>query len=312
MALLKVRRYIYYYELSIDFDPSFTCSDKRFCREFFHQIKAIIDAKDTRRYVENKDKLLFINDFVFKPTEKAIYGKLRSIRKDVFPELINTTTDATRDIEADEEDGIVETTHFVIDYSQKKLFAAIEYNQDGAKFYDLQYYLSQISEGKNWIERVEIYPVIQDVLKTIKNRVKNYSEMIVKVSKTNVGALSKIESGLASSLDNLENYYEQEYAELRLKFDYTNLATAIKTKSRISSLIDKLTGNKKNLDLFDTLKVKAEDSERNNRLQVFDLLIDKLKSEVKVEKREKSRTLNSLDMFEIMTSEIARLKHILK
>ena len=48
---------------------------------------------------------------------------------------------------------------------------------------------------------------------------------------------------------------------------------------------------------YEKLEIIAEDSDKNDRLNAFDLLIDKAKDILQVERREKSRTIISLDMF---------------
>lgn len=306
----KVDRIIYYYELDITFNPIFIAHDGRLVRELFHQIQAVINAKHPSRYVFTGTKNLFINDIGFDPNEKVIWGKLRLLRDD-FPELLHTQTDLTREIEAAEEEGIVETSHFLIDYSKNKTFLAMEFNQAGAKYVDLIDYIAAICQGKNWITAISAYHVVQDVLKDIKKRINNFSEVIVKVSKSNVNAVKKIDTPLYEALDNVQTHFEQEYSELRLKFDYLDIPTAKKTRSVWMKIIDKLTSNKKNLEAFDVFKIKAQDSLKRDKLEAFNLLIDKLSSYISVEKREKSRVISSLDIYEKMKLELNRIRPLL-
>nr|WP_121272488.1 hypothetical protein [Pedobacter schmidteae] len=311
MSLKKIDKIIYYYQLEINFEKGFSANDGNLFRELFHRLLLLVQAKDPSRYVTSLNKTLFINDIDFDPSRKFIYGKIRLI-KDEFPELIHTGTDQTREIEAAEEEGIVETSHFVIDYSRKTKFMAMEYHQSGAKYLDLIDYLKEIGIKQKWISGITVYNVVQDVLKELKSRINNISEMTVKVSKTNVDAIKKIDVPTFEALDNMQDHFEQEYAEIKLKFDYTDLTKAPKTRSTFMTLIDRLVANKKRLNNFDILKIRAEDSLKRNKLEAFNLLIDKLSSDIKVEKREKSRIISSVHMFEMMFKELERIKSRLK
>jgi len=55
--------------------------------------------------------------------------------------------------------------------------------------------------------------------------------------------------------------------------------------------------------------MRAEDEEKNNRLSKFDLLLEKVNSELKVQKKAKSRTLISEDMFDLMVKALGELKY---
>lgn len=48
---------------------------------------------------------------------------------------------------------------------------------------------------------------------------------------------------------------------------------------------------------FETFRVRAKDADARGTLQIFDLLKDDVKDRLSVERRAKSRVLNSIDMF---------------
>ena len=75
-------------------------------------------------------------------------------------------------------------------------------------------------------------------------------------------------------------------------------------KKIVNKIIEKFKKDKGSLNMFDTLRVKAEDGDNRNKLREFDLLNIWVTSEVKVEKREKSRAIVSIDMFEKMKKEL--------
>ena len=55
------------------------------------------------------------------------------------------------------------------------------------------------------------------------------------------------------------------------------------------------------------MEIKAEDESKNNLLEHFDLLLEKVNSEIKVERKPKYRTIISIDMFEQMTKEMYKI-----
>jgi hypothetical protein len=73
-------------------------------------------------------------------------------------------------------------------------------------------------------------------------------------------------------------------------------------------VINVLLKDRTKVEYFNTLEVKAEDSEKNNKLQIFDLLIDKVKDEIFVEKKERYRTLVSDDIIPQMQEKLTLIR----
>lgn len=115
-----VDRVIHYYELEFDFQESFIPSDGNQFRELFQIIIQIAKTKEEIRYQPFGEKSIFIQDVKIDPVSKTVEGKLRCVRKDLLPEIMNTKTDEAKGIEVEDSEGLVETTHFVIDFSKKK------------------------------------------------------------------------------------------------------------------------------------------------------------------------------------------------
>ena len=274
--------------------------------QVFTRIGKLSKDKDKNRYIPLNDRIVFITDIVFNPTDKQIKGKIFNIRMDVFPELINTDNDKVRDIEADEKEGIVETTHFILSYSKKKLLLAYEYNHYGPRISDLIYYITFFGTQESIVDKCDFYPLTRDDLDNYKNRMHRFSFFLAKVHKDHINRIEKIDSELFSAIDTASSISDAEYVTLYLKYDYTKEKSTSKIKKIANKIIDKLRSDKSFLNVFDTLKVKAEDGNNNNRLKEFDLLNIWVKSEVKVEKREKSRAIISADMFEKMVKELKK------
>jgi len=300
-------RKIYFYKLEINYQPSLQPSDGDCFREFYSLITKLAQTKDPLRYQIIGEKILFIQDIKFVPNERKIKGKLRCVRKDILPEIINMKNDITKGIEVEDEEGIVETTHFVIDYSKTEKRIAFEFNQFGARINDFVYYCSVIGESLNATLNVDAIIIAKDNLETVKKQINNCSEIVVRVHKTEINEIEKLDKKLYSALERSIELFTPEYAELTLKFDYKKHPT-LDANSFIQNIISKLISNKKNKSHFETLSIRAQNSYENNRIELFDLLIDKAKVEIRVQKKAKYRSIISEDILEKMTDEIGKLK----
>lgn len=304
----KVRRLVHYYELNFTFRDDFLPADGDQFRELFSIVITLAKGKAAIRYQTFGDKAIFIQDVKINPTEKQVIGKLRCIRKDILPEIMNTVTDEARGIDAKEEEGLLETTHFIIDFSKKKKKLALEFNQFGAKIVDFVAYLQNIGVGKKALKSVGFVPLVKDELKDLKTRINRTSEFIVKVHKDNVAYIQSIDKGLYTALEASIDHFKSEQATVILKFDYRDRVNTKEINGTIDKIINVLIKDKSKTEIFNTLEVKAENSEKNNKLETFDLLVDKVKHEILVEKKKRYRTVVSEDMFPKMKEKLYSLK----
>jgi Txe/YoeB family toxin of Txe-Axe toxin-antitoxin module len=306
--IVRIEKTVHYYLLDFKFNIDFKPNDGDSFREIFRIIVALSTKKSTIRYQRFGEKSIFIQDIKFIPNDKQILGKLRCVRTDLLPEIMNTKTDEARGIEALEEEGLVETTHFVIDYSKKNKILAIEYNQFGAKITDFVQYIQNIGTAKKAISVLGYTPIIKNELSQYSRRINRTSEFIVKIHKDNVEKIKNLDTGLYTALKASLEQFESDYALIDLKFDYRQRKETSKINKSIFNVIRSLIKKPEKTELFNTLTVKAEDEDKNNRLEVFDLLVDKVKSKIKVEKQPRYRTIISEDLYQKIQSEIIRKK----
>lgn len=312
MAIKKetIKRTIHYYEIDIDFHEEFTTagSDGDLFREFFSTIAHLGETKDKMRYQQIGERKIFIQGVRFDTTgKKIIHGMLRCVRADLLPEIMNMTNDMTKGIEVLEDEGIVETTHFVIDYTAKKKKLAIEYNLYGAKITDLLQYWDIIGTTLRCTkEGIKYKPIVKNELSKMKERLGKCSEMIVSVHKDNINAIEKMDKQTYSALKATKEQFNSEYATLSLKYDYRQRATTSEANKSLFNLINNLIKTPESVGLFNVLKAKSEDKLNNYKLEIFDLLIDRVQSRISVEKVPKYRTIVSNHMFEQMKEEMKR------
>jgi hypothetical protein len=303
MAIEMTQRKVNYFEILPEYLVDNTISN---FTQIFTEISKLSKNKDKSRYVFSNEKTLYIRDIVFDPKEKKITGKLLGIRTDVFPELINTVSDTMKDIEADEDDGVVETSHFILSYSKEPLILSIEFNQYGPRVSDFIYYIRQFSFSKEVFEEINFHPYHREDLPSYKKRINRVSLVYAKVHKDSIKRINEFDSELFDAFATAEKVSDAEYVTLQLKYDYQEQTATTKIRTKILSIIDKFVKDKNTLSTFTTLKVRAEDEDRNNKLKEFDLLNIFVKSEIKVQKKEKSRAIISADIFEKMKVELQK------
>lgn len=300
MKIEYVDRKINYFEIK----P--ILSEGKLLSEFnsvFKIIKQLQDTKHRNRFFEHGAKMLYMTDIKFMPEYKHIRGKLLNIRMDVFPELMNTVNDVIRDIEAAESEGIVESSHFILSYKDNDLMLSLEFNQYGPRITDFTGYLTNKGSALQIFEKIDFYPMQRDDLDSYRKRINNISMVTAKVHKDNWKRIQDFDRELFDAFETSSNVSDAEYVTLVFSYDYRDLRSSMKIRSKVMNIIGKLINDKTATNVFNTLKVKAEDEARNNRIKEFDLLNLWVKSEVKVEKKPKSRAIISADIFQKMQDE---------
>lgn len=285
-------------------------------QNLFGEVVKLVKAKDPSRYQYTSEKALFINDIIFdpQPQRSVVKGKLLCVRKDIFPEIINTETDITRPIDALEQEGVVETTHFIIfeknNNKTNKVSICLESNLFGAKINDFIFYITRLGVQLKIIEAASFMPITRNTLTKMKKKIGGISKITIRVREDNIPILNNIDTGVASLFKRASKEFEQEYLTIELKYNIhearenPTISKAVKAKTLVGKFIQHLLDNKKDINNFDTLEIVAENEERNNKLEAFDLLVDHLKDRVKVEKKAKSKVIVSVDMFDKMETSI--------
>ncbi len=313
----ELKRKIHYHELKFTFNDTIDTSmalNKDPFNAFFSMIaKMGGNDKEDARYQEIMDAKIFMQNVSFsRDGTNIITGKLRYVKMDVFPELIDVKTDEITDIEAKENQGIVETTHFLIGVSANKKYLALEYNHAGAKISDFLAYCENIATIKGVFDSIAYETYTREEISTFENRINAITSFRMKIHKNNIADIEKIDKDIITGLKVIEKQFEAEYIELYMKFK-------IKKKKRkqggveqpidqpikqtVLNFIKALSADKNKTNWFDSLEAKARDYEKNLKVSVFDLLADKITSEISVKRKPKQRVILSDDLFEKMKQE---------
>ena len=301
--ITTVERTINYFELKPTLSKEGSTSD---FTAVFKKIIALSRTKSRERFVMNNDKLLYLTDIKFDNTLKRISGKLLNIRMDGFPELMNTKDDAIRDITAAEEEGIIETSHFILSLAKKPMILSLEFNQYGPRINDFIFYLEHFIFKEGVSAKIEYNPFVRDDLENYKKRIHRVSSVVAKVHKDDVKRVNEYDKDLFDAIATAANISEAEYVTLELKYDYRSMPDTSVIRNKILKIINKLISNKKAYSVFTKLVVKAEDNEYNDKLKNFDLLNIWIKTRIMVEKKPKSRVIVSADIFSKMGIDLVK------
>jgi hypothetical protein len=297
-----IDRTVNYFKLTPALSKGKTLSD---FNSVFTDVLKLTKTKSKDRFVKAGDKLLYLNEIKFNPAKLSISGKLLNIRTDAWPEKMNMTDDIITEIAGTDKDGIIESSHFILSYAKSSLILALEFNQFGPRISDFTYYLQGFLKSSAVATGVDFLPYYRDDLPNYKRRINRISFMVAKVHKDEIKRINEVDSELFDAFETASKISEAEYVTLQLKFD-TKTNSSLKFKDKILKIIGMFQEKKETQNSFKTLKVKAEDEDRRNKIKEFDLLNIWVKSEIKVSKRPTSKVIISSEMFELMGIELSK------
>jgi|GEM_PF-1939399 len=312
MGPRKIKRKIHYYALQAEFMPTFAESFSEGLQKAFEEVENHYKQRDKRRFLPYGERVVGLVLHKHDQTKRLIEGKIRSVRSDSFPQLLNIEKEKERDIDAADDEGILEVTHFVISYNDKGANIGIEYNHYGSKVYEIPYILNELLSSSSFTNAGKFKEVIltKDELPRLQSRIRRCSEFIVKVHKENFEKIKSMDGKLYTALSESIKYFESDSALLHLRFELKDGKQTNPIKDLVGRLVTKLIQNRKRSDFFEMLTVRAEDSDKADRLETFDLLIDKIKSDVTWECRPKSRVVLSDDAFGSLAIELSKKRLI--
>jgi hypothetical protein len=300
MANKKIKRTIFFHELTATID---TENSKNFKDSFilqFENFQKMYTSKNEARFFHfDVGRKYMISDILFLDEKTKVRGKILSIRADVFPQLMEEN-DTLVDIDAQKYIGVVEATHFFCSIKKNKIILAIEYNLEGAKESDFVTILRQAGRNLGLFKMIDWTPLTQNTLEQIEERAGRVSEFIMKIHRTNIEQLDA-DLELTKIFGDPQDHFKSTYATYELKFDYRKQSTS-EIRKFITKARNLFKRKPQKMSFMDTFKFKAEDTERGNKLAVFDLLADLLKREREVDRKNTSKVLVSSSMYEELHS----------
>ncbi len=301
-----ITRKIYYYE--IVFRKFKQAEDEnRDYREIIDKIKSSCDNNYKNRFLAKKpgdeNKYGVINYMNFRGKDGLCGFKFIRMRKDVFPQIMNDINASLEDITDAENKSVVESTHIIADYRNKDVLKlGIEFNFEGPRISDFMVYLRQIGASLKFSRSLITTIMSNDTLEEVANKIGDCKMLQIKVLKENVKNVKAHDNELGTVLENLKKFSKSKYFTLNIRLDFEKNNRS--NRDRILKFVRTFTKDKDALDSYEIFKIEAEDTSKDERVfESFDLLMDKIKSRVKVERKVTSKVIITNKMYKLMLSE---------
>lgn len=281
---MKIHRIVYAYKLEIDTNK---------------QIKDVMEGVSNlsleerlfKQFISKDDSPLLLLE-IDSVSENQIKGTYNKLRYD-FPQLIDITSGNIKNIVREDNDLILDRSHFVY-YPQTKILCG-EYNHSGARgFMRFQDYLTEVIPqigGAN-VNQIVFDPVIaQDTLERLGS-VDEIVNIDFKLRAPNIKYLDEIfKFGYGAALDEITDSFK---GSISLKISYENN----KPNFNVGKVIEKLISlvKKSEHSTSERIKLKSKDSE--GKTDCFDLLKDKIARDIFVNTIDDvSRVVDSNQMY---------------
>ena len=305
---IKAKRKITYYHVSLK-GPG---DSQDVMREVLDRIIDNNNTKSNSRRKRTKSGLYMYMQDCNPYGNVYYYCRLLQI-SDSFPEVIDKIEARTEEIDAEYDDnkGIKEETHFVVKFIPGKdtVLFAVESNQKGPKKGEITRYLDQILVNLGYENLWLFEPVFALNLETFMDRIDGVSQVNLMFHHDQIEGFKRYDASLGEMIDAAQRYGESEYVSLKFYIDFKtkqeerHSSTGLKQKlAQLLGIIRNRPEVKQHMHRFD---VRAQDSQNNGRLQLFDLLESKMASEIIAErKRKTSQYFDSTYLYEAIRTQI--------
>lgn len=135
---------------------------------------------------------------------------------DEFPEIFKTTNNSSRDIDHDIDEGLIESTHFILSYKNGNYNLAFEFNQYGARFSDFVYYVSTLGFKLKILEELNTMNIVTENIEQRKSKIGPIGSVLVKVHKSKIKVELKHQSKSLVSSDMLNKMNKEMINKLNL------------------------------------------------------------------------------------------------
>lgn len=258
----------------------------------------LIDRNQNRN--QEPPRPLFMSLAVIMHREKRIRCSLALLRSGRMPMIKQADTFVLMPLE---KGSIAEETHFWIDFSTNNCYMCVEFNPNGPRLSDIEFYLRSVSSGTLRISKsLEITTLMNTSIDKTLAQLKNVLNIDIKMAPQNITQLDNALSGYLTSISTIGQKLKPKFIKIEAMFQ----ASGKSGKSIISSelntgantmvklFIEKFRSNPTNIDCFENFVVRYED--KDGQEEVFNLLKGKkeLIKDVDLKKVKKERDLYEL------------------
>jgi len=234
----------------------------------------LIDKHEKRDKAEPRE--LFMISHRNLPDEKRIRCSMALLRKGKQPKL--KPTDKFKLLPFSDMDGdIAEETHFFIDYSTSQCVICAEYNDNGPRMSDLEFYLRSVAGPSNLriAKATEVAAFFTNTLEDTLANMKNVLHMDVKFKPSDLALMdSDVRKNYYSGMENIGKMLKPKFFRLETYFQVPGSGAPVEINNEANNWFrDMLTvfkKRKRNIKLFENFEVRYQDNEGAEK--VFNLL----------------------------------------
>ena len=228
---------------------------------------------------------------------ERVRGKIALLRNKA-PILMSKKSFTETEIDNDSDKNVAELTHFLIDFSSDIPLVMIEFNDNGPRISDFEYYVRHLGKEFNIAKfcqpTVRIKGDLDDILKNLQN----VFSVDLKVRLYKGKFLAKFSDKLYSGIEALNSSYPYQDIRIVANFGHQNTTEGQKKKNTggldwARNLLGFLKENPNNAELMEDLKM---DIDRGKGLEVIDILSEKESITINVDLLKPGRPLAS-DLF---------------
>lgn len=219
---------------------------------------------------ENQDKVepreLYMVTHRILPKERRIRCSMALLRKGKQPKL--KPLDKFKLIPLSSIEGdIVEVTHFFIDFSGTTCIVCAEYNHNGPRIKDFEFYLRNIAGSNNLklARATELTLLYNNTLEHTLASMQNVLSMDVKLKPSNLARMdADVRQTYYSSMNNIGKEFKPKFLRLKTYFQIpgSSAQTDINYEANdwFKGMLKVFRSKKRNIKLFEDFEVKYEDT----------------------------------------------------
>ncbi len=230
---------------------------------------------------------IFMTNVRFEPKKSRIKCSIALLRAGRIPkikkqnELELTSFDETIGT-------IAEETHFFIDYSQHKAVMCVEFNYNGPRLLDIEFYLRSLAWRKLRLSKKTEVSVIMDstIDDTIKN-LKNVLNIEVKANPKSITQMDNDIKGYFTGITSMGQKLNPKFVKLEVMYQTSGVSVSNSKNLNDSAnrmvldVLRKIVAKPYHLDCFEQFEVKYVD--RSGAEQLFQLLNGKKELKIDID-----------------------------
>lgn len=234
----------------------------------------LVDKHEGRQ--KDARRPLFVTSVYFMLKEKRIVGSIALLRTGKIP-LLKPAEKFTL-IPLDTSMGeVAEQTHFFIDYSTDETVLCVEYNHEGPRFSDIEFYFRIVARDKLKLAKATEIEMFMDIsIDKVLSELRNVLNLDVKLQPQK---LAQLDNGLKgqyfSGISTLGNLVNPKFIKLEAMFQtqgrqYASSEINRNANNMVKSFLQLFKEKPTNMDVFDNFVIKYEG--KDGQEDVFNLV----------------------------------------